>query len=198
MTASGHDFSISVFAYESGNGRGAPVTLTVTVLPDVAPKITSGCAMSTMLTGQVRTTQMAATSSSCDPITWEAHLLVGNGSAQVSIDGNGLASFSATVPDGYLVRVIASAGSASDTCDHTYLVHGGGNCCTGKRGNINTVGAVDLADLALLVQYLTEQFVVLPCYDAANFNGLGGIDLADLSSMVSYLTSGEPAPANCQ
>jgi hypothetical protein len=28
-------------------------------------------------------------------------------------------------------------------------------CCQGKRGNVNTIGIIDLSDLTALVQYLT-------------------------------------------
>jgi bacillolysin len=64
------------------------------------------------------------------------------------------------------------------------------SCCVGLRGNVNQLGAVDLADLSAMVSYLTGGGYVLPCVDAANVNGLASVDLADLSALVSYLTGG--------
>ncbi|MFZ1682563.1 MAG: hypothetical protein WAU88_00395 [Candidatus Zixiibacteriota bacterium] len=193
----GQSISVGVFAYEAGNGRGASVTMTVTILPDDPPQITSGCALSTIFTGQMRNTQMMATPGDCDATLWQVQLLSGNAAAQIGIDGNGMATFSTTIPDLYIVRVIAGDGLASDTCDHTYIVHGGGNCCSGLRGNVNTVGPVDLVDLSLLIQYLTVPYTVLPCYEAANINGVGTVDLADLGRLVSYLVAGTPPLQNC-
>lgn len=64
------------------------------------------------------------------------------------------------------------------------------SCCVGVRGNIDTVGIVDLTDLSLLVAYLIGSVTDLPCPEEANVNGTGIIDLADLSALVSYLTGG--------
>lgn len=70
-------------------------------------------------------------------------------------------------------------------------------CCTGGRGNVNMEGIVDLADLALLVSFLTQAGVILPCEDQANANGVGIVDLADLSLLVQYLTSSGVTLAQC-
>lgn len=64
------------------------------------------------------------------------------------------------------------------------------NCCLDITGNVNMSGTVDLADLSLLVAYLTGGGIELPCPEEANVNGVGIVDLADLSALVSYLTGG--------
>ncbi len=63
-------------------------------------------------------------------------------------------------------------------------------CCQGERGNVNTLGVVDLTDLSILVSFLTGGGAQLPCEEEANVNGEGIVDLADLSALVSYLTGG--------
>ncbi len=70
-------------------------------------------------------------------------------------------------------------------------------CCVGKRGNVNGLGIIDLADLSALVSYLLGGGYSLPCQTAANINGFGIIDLADLSALVAYLTGGSFALVNC-
>jgi hypothetical protein len=70
-------------------------------------------------------------------------------------------------------------------------------CCVGARGNVNLQGATDLADLSVLVMYLTGGMVSLPCTESANINGLASVDLADLSALVSYLTGGGFTPPSC-
>lgn len=70
-------------------------------------------------------------------------------------------------------------------------------CCVGKRGNINLVGIVDVADLSTLVTYLTDASHKLVCYDEANISGSGIVDLTDLSALVNYLTGGGYELPNC-
>jgi hypothetical protein len=65
-----------------------------------------------------------------------------------------------------------------------------GSCCVGVTGNVNMAGGVDLADLSVLVSYLTGGGYVLTCIPEANVNGSGAVDLSDLSALVSYLTGG--------
>jgi hypothetical protein len=70
---------------------------------------------------------------------------------------------------------------------------GTGSCCVGLHGNVNSSPGetVDLADLSLLVAYLTGGNAgAIVCLDEANVNGAGAVDLADLSALVSYLTGG--------
>jgi uncharacterized protein (TIGR02145 family) len=71
------------------------------------------------------------------------------------------------------------------------------DCCHGKRGNVDSAGIADLADLSALVSYLTGGGYVLPCQDAANVNATGIVDLADLAALVSYLTGGGYVLPDC-
>jgi hypothetical protein len=70
-------------------------------------------------------------------------------------------------------------------------------CCLGKRGNVNLVGAIDLSDLSALVSYLTGSGYELLCSSSANVNGVGSVDLSDLSAMVAYLTGGGYVLPSC-
>lgn len=65
-------------------------------------------------------------------------------------------------------------------------------CCgtVTATGNINATGIIDLADLSLLIAYMTVGRVILPCPDAANIDGSGIIDLTDMSMLIAYLTVG--------
>ncbi|MFZ1683679.1 MAG: FISUMP domain-containing protein [Candidatus Zixiibacteriota bacterium] len=72
-----------------------------------------------------------------------------------------------------------------------------GDCCQGRRGNVDGTGIIDLVDLSSLVNYLQGGGFFPPCLDAANVNGVGIIDLADLSSLVNYLTTGVYIPPDC-
>jgi hypothetical protein len=195
-SAVGHDFVVRIQAVEPiADGPSAPVTMTVTIT-NTPPVIASGCQLTTTLTGAEAQTQMTIAPAECDPVYWEATQIMGSNSAVYGIDGTGVLSFTAADPGLYLLQVVVSDSAAADTCDHTYLVHGGGNCCTGRRGNVNNFGITDLSDLALLVAYLTSPYTVLPCYESANVNGVGIVDIADLSSLVSYLIGGGyPLPA---
>jgi uncharacterized protein (TIGR02145 family) len=73
----------------------------------------------------------------------------------------------------------------------------GVSCCTGRRGNINASGIIDLVDLSSLVNYLQGGGFYPPCSEAANVNGVGITDLSDLSSLANYLTGGGYVPPNC-
>jgi hypothetical protein len=66
------------------------------------------------------------------------------------------------------------------------------SCCVGTVGNVDEVGAVNLADLSFLVAFLTGMPGAgsLSCPAEANINGQGAINLADLSMLASYLSGG--------
>jgi hypothetical protein len=66
----------------------------------------------------------------------------------------------------------------------------GPSCCVGERGNLNDMGVVDLADLSLMVSYLTGGGSSPTCMSEADVNQSGVVDLSDLSGLVSYLTGG--------
>lgn len=117
---------------------------------------------------------------------------------------------------GSAVRYNASYGAMlAEVTDTTmllqfYSITGGGTlidsltvrarsgCCQGKTGNVDQSGIVDLADLSMLVAYLTAGTQILPCPAEANINRVGIVDLSDLSSLVSYLTDGGYLLLYCQ
>lgn len=76
---------------------------------------------------------------------------------------------------------------------------GSTSCCTGSSGNVNTIGIIDLADLSMLIAYLTVlPKPTLPCPDEANVNAAGIIDLSDLSLLIAFLTaSPKPTLPSC-
>lgn len=65
-------------------------------------------------------------------------------------------------------------------------------CCIGRTGNLDGdhSGMVSLADLSLLIAYLTVPGAKaqVSCTGEANVNSREGIDLGDLSMLISYLT----------
>lgn len=89
-------------------------------------------------------------------------------------------------------RVSEDGGTTWGPYSHMYAAYIGPPCCTGKTGNVNALGIIDLADLSALVAYLIGDNPDLAiCPPAANVNALGIIDLADLSFLVTYLTGGD-------
>jgi hypothetical protein len=69
--------------------------------------------------------------------------------------------------------------------------------CNGQNGNVNgsVDGRVDLADLAVLVTYVSGSSTLYTlCPDMANINQSadGVIDVGDLAALVAYLTGGTP------
>lgn len=72
-------------------------------------------------------------------------------------------------------------------------------CCAGTTGNVDMVGIVNLADLSLLIDYLTPPAgPTLPCTAEANIDATGIVNLADLSLLIDYLTPpAGPSLPNC-
>jgi uncharacterized protein (TIGR02145 family) len=70
-------------------------------------------------------------------------------------------------------------------------------CCQGRRGNVDGIGIIDLADLSSLANYLQGGGFFPSCLDAANVNGIGIVNLSDLSSLINYLTTGAYIPPDC-
>jgi hypothetical protein len=72
-------------------------------------------------------------------------------------------------------------------------------CCSGTTGNINNDPAnmTDLADLSMLIGYLTGIPYNLNCPAEANIDGSssGEIDLTDLALLIGYLVQGQTLPA---
>ena len=75
----------------------------------------------------------------------------------------------------------------------------GRTCCNtdGIRGDVNYDGAVNVADLTYLVQYLFFGGPPPPCPPEADVNGDGAINVADLTYLVEYLFFNGPPPAPC-
>jgi uncharacterized protein (TIGR02145 family) len=71
------------------------------------------------------------------------------------------------------------------------------SCCQGRRGNVDGIGIIDLADLSSLANYLQGGGFFPSCLDAANVNGIGIVNLSDLSSLINYLTTGAYIPPDC-
>ena len=79
------------------------------------------------------------------------------------------------------------------------------DCCYGKRGNINgsPMDSPDLADLSLLISYLTVPVLdrpILPCFLEADVNADGRIDVSDLSCFIGavlHVYTGVTCPADC-
>lgn len=101
------------------------------------------------------------------------------GPQQIMIDANGGGCFAI---DAWALR--------STTLDPA-------SCCVGTTGNVDGSGIINLADLSMLVLYLTTPGVTLPCYDEANVDAAGIINLVDLSALISYLTGGGFVLPNC-
>lgn len=70
-------------------------------------------------------------------------------------------------------------------------------CCIGDRGDVNSDGGVDVADLTYLVDYLFGGGPPPPCLKEADLDGSGGVDVSDLTYLVDYLFGGGPAPVAC-
>ena len=84
-------------------------------------------------------------------------------------------------PDGYGFRV------------HVPLA----SCCI-LRGDADRSGAINVADLTYLVDFLFKGGPAPPCLDEGDVDGSGGlINVADLTYLVDYLFNGGPAPPPC-
>jgi hypothetical protein len=71
-------------------------------------------------------------------------------------------------------------------------------CCVGVRGNIDASGAIDIADLVYLVNYMFKGGSAVPCAEEGDVDGSGGaIDIADLVHLVNYMFKQGTDPAIC-
>ncbi|MFZ1683138.1 MAG: hypothetical protein WAU88_03315 [Candidatus Zixiibacteriota bacterium] len=66
-------------------------------------------------------------------------------------------------------------------------------CCaqSSVRGNLDGTGITNLADLSVMVSYLTAGSTSISCPVAGDLDGTGVVDIADLSGLVNYLTGGD-------
>jgi hypothetical protein len=93
---------------------------------------------------------------------------------------------------------LVSAQAASDgVYDPATLVQRDiqGPCCI-HRGNVDRSadGAVDIADLAALLDYLFDTGFFPPdvCWEEVNVDAVPGIDISDLQALVDFLFNGQP------
>lgn len=87
------------------------------------------------------------------------------------------------------IVVLASNEIIYDALDTGFVVYFGVLC-----SNIDSSGAVNVADLTYLVDYLFFDCPPPPVIEAANVVGQGGINVADLTYLVNYLFFEGPEP----
>ncbi len=66
--------------------------------------------------------------------------------------------------------------------------------CYGHRGDVNHNGAINVADLTYLVDYLFSGGPPPPCMEEGDVDGSGGINVADVTYLVDFLFFGGPPP----
>jgi len=69
-------------------------------------------------------------------------------------------------------------------------------CCE-LRGDVDHSGAINVADLTYLVDYLFFSGPAPPCEEESDVDGSGAINVADLTYLVDYLFFEGPAPPPC-
>ncbi len=69
-------------------------------------------------------------------------------------------------------------------------------CCE-QRGDVDHSGAINVADLTYLVDYLFFSGPAPPCEEEGDVDGSGAINVADLTYLVDYLFFSGPAPPPC-
>lgn len=74
------------------------------------------------------------------------------------------------------------------------LSHGFWQECYRLRGDVNHSGAINVADLTYLVDYLFFDGPPPPCMEEGDVDGAGGINVADLTYLVDFLFFGGPPP----
>jgi hypothetical protein len=74
----------------------------------------------------------------------------------------------------------------------TYLT-----CCLGDRGDVDGNGAIDIADVVTLVNYMFKQGPLPPCIEEADVNAHMRVDIADLVYLVNYMFKQGLPPEPC-
>lgn len=71
-------------------------------------------------------------------------------------------------------------------------------CCVGIRGNIDSIGGIDVTDLVYLVNFMFKDGPAPPCFEEADVNGSGGVlDVSDLVYLVNYMFKEGIDPESC-
>jgi hypothetical protein len=73
----------------------------------------------------------------------------------------------------------------------------GDACCCLARGNTDSDGGINVADLTYLVDFLFFGGDTPPCPEEGNIDADGGINVADVTYLVEYIFFGGPAPPPC-
>lgn len=103
------------------------------------------------------------------------------------------------VPD----QTSGSSGMPGDRSESYYSISvidnydNGGLCCEGQRGDVDTSGGTDVADVSYIVDYLFGPIPSLPCEGEADVNGSLDVNISDLTFLVDYLFNGGPEPRRC-
>ena len=76
---------------------------------------------------------------------------------------------------------------------------GGVTCCNhdGIRGDADSDGSLNIADVIWLVDYIFFGGPPPPCFEEGDVNGDGAINIADAVHIVQYIFFGGPPPAPC-
>ena len=121
-------------------------------------------------------------------------------SATVAVDGECLDPLAAD----------ADADNVADACDNCPLAYNpdqadadgdgtGDACCCEVRGDLDSSGNLNVADVTWLVAFLFKGGPPAPCADNADVDGSGSgnINVADLTFLINYLFKGGPLPVSC-
>jgi hypothetical protein len=73
----------------------------------------------------------------------------------------------------------------------------GDACCCLARGNTDSDGGINVADLTYLVDFLFFGGDTPPCPEEGNIDADGGINVADVTYLVEYIFFGGSAPPPC-
>lgn len=73
----------------------------------------------------------------------------------------------------------------------------GDACCCTLRGDFDSSGALNVADLTALIAHLFRGGPGAGCPNHADINGDGSLAVSDLTMLIAYLFRGGPAPVAC-
>ena len=73
----------------------------------------------------------------------------------------------------------------------------GDACCCEVKADLDGDGAVNVTDLAFLVDYLFRGQTGPDCPSEGDVDASGSTDVADLTYLLDYLFGGGPSPGDC-